>query len=79
MNELFPESAVSMPSPRLLWAQKIGIAVRERPKAIDSLRFKASKRLMGSGYGPSAEDACMDFAHKNKILNWNESEWQNQK
>jgi hypothetical protein len=58
-------------SPRLLWLEKHGITVHDY-RTDDVHRFMATGFLEGSGFGPTSEDAVIEYAKTARIPLWNE-------
>lgn len=58
-------------SPRLLWLKKHGITCHDY-RTDDIYRFMAHGIHEGSGFGPTPEDAVLEYAKTAGIKLWNE-------
>lgn len=66
-NELFSESEITMPSPRLAWLNEHGCALRQ----LDSGKWECAF-MEDVGRGDTADEACIDLCLKTGIRHWNE-------
>lgn len=67
MTELFPESEVAMPSPRLAWLRQHGLTLRQLPNGKFECLFAED-----IGRGDDGDAACADLCNKTGLRHWNE-------
>jgi hypothetical protein len=68
MTELFPESEMSMLSPRAQWLKDHGLTLRKT----DNGKWECVLIPETTGIGATEDDACADFCLKTKLSHWTE-------